>query len=173
MADRPEKNLPSQDELLAAFTDQVLDAHQDELVVPTTDDPDLRALEQTVLRIKKTFGNEMPTMQTAQRIRSRLEKEFRLEQQKVQARSSPQEPDHPGWLSRLIRRSNVQRQRTLALGLAFACIILLASLVVFFPNMESPPAGAAGMVTEWLPLVVVFLVVAVVAVIWLVRAKHR
>ena len=40
-----------------------------------TDDPELYALEQTVLQIKKTFENEMPAAEIAQRIRSRLETE--------------------------------------------------------------------------------------------------
>jgi hypothetical protein len=173
MAQFPEDRPSDLDEKLAAFTDRALSSRPDEPVKPAPQDPELFALEQTVLQLKKTFENEMPEAEVAQRIRARLEREWRVERQQAQTKTSPEDSGLRGLLKRFNQLSKVQRQRTLAFGFALACVVLLVGLVVFTPMYEQPSTGAAGMATEWLPITLGIIILAIVAIVWLVRHNDR
>jgi hypothetical protein len=161
------------DEMLAAFTDQALNANQDQPIQPATNDAELLALEQMVLRIQKNLASRVPEKETARRIRLRLEQEWHLEQKR--ARGKP--PADSFGIRRLLKgwggKSKVQRQRTLAFGLAFACMVLVVALVIFLPSAAPPQSGAAGMGTDWMPMAMIILVVAVGMAIWLWRSKRH
>jgi len=169
----PEEHPSPLDDMLAAFTDRALNSRPAESTRLATSDPELFALEQTVLQLKKTFEDAVPEAQAARRIRTRLEQQWRLERQRAAVKTPAEAAGWRGLLKRFSQLPRFQRQRTLAFGFALACVVLLAGLVIFAPVNQTPPTGAAGMAAGWLPFAIGFIVIAIAAVIWLIRPKDR
>lgn len=160
------------DELLAAFTDQTLD--DDNLLVESTipeDDSELKALADTVLRIKDAFGDETIGDAQANRIYKNVMAELK--------RAPSEQAVHIPWLSRLKQtfapqqpwRSRRSQQR-FGLTLAFALTaILLFALTPFISGVVSATPGSAGLQSASLITVVFGIILTAVVICWVRRKK--
>src|SRR5512138_577324 len=116
---------PSSDELLANFTDRVLDGHTSSAASDA--DAELRGLEEMVLRLKRTLPEQAPDAKTLRR----LQASFKVRARQEGFRNSPT------W--QFLR----PRQR---LVLAFAGMTLVAILIAvpFLMTTNGPVEGSAG-----------------------------
>ncbi len=122
---QPNQTNPNPDDLLADFTDRVLDGKAS--APESSADVELRGLEETVLRLQQTLPQEVPDPKTL----THLQANFKARVRKANA------PTSSFW------QSLQPRQR---FALAFAGVAL-ATLLVAFPFLTSsnnPVQGTAG-----------------------------
>jgi hypothetical protein len=149
---QPNKIKPNLDDLLADFTDRVLDGKTSILASPA--DNELRGLEETILRLHQTLPQEAVTEKTLRHLQANF---------KVRVREASTS-SRPVWQSRQTRQR---------LFLAFTAIVILAAIFVAFPFLESSNSlvqGTAGLQPEWAILLVAVGCV-IVLLIWLGRRK--
>ncbi len=142
----PNQTQLTPDDLLADFTDRILDGQAS---VPASD-PELRGLEETVLRLKQSLPREAPDEKTLKH----LQANFRA---RVRQADSPTIPTWQVWRP---------RQR-LVLAFAVALAILLIAFP-FLPLDNGPVQGTAGFQSQ-----VVILLVGVVCVVALLLWTRR
>ncbi len=140
------------DAVLADFTDRLLDGKTP--LSASAPDEELRALEETLMRLNHVFPKEMLDEKT----RKHLENNF-----KVRARKVSPAPSGFAWWS---QRS---RQRVI---LIFAAVVIMAIFIVtpFLSSGTGNVQGTAGLQTQGIALFVI-LVVVIVSFIWLGRRK--
>jgi hypothetical protein len=166
---QPQKNKKTIEDQLADFTDRILaeeKVKQDEATFAP--DPDLRALEQTSLRLKDAFDNGSPDEEVIQRMHRNITKQWRQQQEEMK---------QPIW-QKLIGsfkapeqkwRSQHSRQRfSMALSLATLVVLLLVA-VPFLNDLGPNQPGASGQNLN------IFVLVAIGGLIllalWLFRRK--
>ena len=147
---QPNPNNPTPDDLLADFTDRVLDGKTSVPASPA--DAELRGLEEAVLRLKQTFPQEAPDEKTLRR----LQADFRVRVRKADS------PTIPAW--RLAR----PRQR---LVLTFAAVAL-AALLIAFPFL-APISGSMEGTAGLQPQDVVLLAGALCVIVLLIWVRRR
>ncbi len=145
-------DLDAVDAVLADFTDRLLDGKTP--VSASASDEELRALEETLMRLNHVFPKELLDEKT----RKHLENNF-----KVRARKASPAPSGFAWWS---QRS---RQRVI---LIFAAIVIMAIFIVtpFLSSGAGNVQGTAGFQTQGIALFVI-LGVVIVSFIWLGRRK--
>ncbi len=116
------------DERLAAFTDLALDGRADDASVIGFD-PELRALAETILRLKNAFPKEEVSQASAKRLYDRMLVRWRSERQKRMP-----------WADffRLEWLTLPQRRLATAAAWAVAAAVLAIALPVLFPNGPLP-----------------------------------
>jgi len=153
------------DNQLANFTDHILNdktARDDEN--PFTPDPELRALEQTVLRLKNTF-EDGPSESVISRMYQNINK------QRQQIKSEEREPFWKKWMpSGRKWRPQQSRQR---LSMALYLTALIALMVISAPYMKGisldQPATSGQNLS---PGVLVISGGLILLAIWLIRRKR-
>lgn len=155
------------DDQLATFTDRLLEKDAVEEKDLSALDPELRALEQTALRLKNAFPEEGPNEALIQRMRQNIL--LRWEQQEYKATTSflkkflsGLKPSAQKWQSQ--RRG---QQWRLAISLATVIVMVISILLLNTVNSIQPAASGLHMNVS---AVVVFGVLILVAV-WLLRRK--
>ena len=141
---QPRKNNPDVEDQLVEFTDRILAKEaikQDEATFAP--DPDLRALEQTALRLKNAFGDEDPSEVAIQHMRDNIVRQWQQGENKtkelfwkkwVQALR----PSEQKW------QSQRSRQRfSMALSLATLVVLMLVG-IPFLNSTGSNQPGASG-----------------------------
>ncbi|MGD8406193.1 MAG: hypothetical protein PVJ21_21225 [Anaerolineales bacterium] len=120
------KNKKSVDDQLADYTDDILNEKTGEVDEnPNTLDPELRALEQTALRLKNAFRDDGPSEEVIQRMRKNITVQWQ------QQENSRRRPFWKKWLpSGQKWQSQRSRQR---LYLAISLMTLLVLLLVCIP----------------------------------------
>lgn len=149
-----QSNKPTQtpDDLLADFTDRVLDGKT--AVLASSADDELRGLEETVMRLNRALPHESPDEATLKR----LQADFRS-----RARSANRS-SRPAWQSQQSRRRLI---------LAFTAIVILAAIFIGIPFLLSGSGsvqGAAGLQSQSI-LTLVAVGCVIVLFIWLGRRK--
>jgi hypothetical protein len=142
----------NQDDLLAEFTDRLLEGKADEAA--SSQDAELRGLEETVLRLNRAFPKGAPDASNASRLQSDFQARVRKEN-----REQP-----PAW------RSRQSRQR---LGLLFAAIAIVIVVLVVTPLLpvdKGSILGTAGTQLPGIGLAVVLGALLLLA-LWLARRK--
>jgi hypothetical protein len=146
------KPTPNPDDLLADFTDRVLDG-KTAVIAPSTGD-ELRGLEETVMRLHQA----LPKGALDERVVKRMQADFKSRARKAGPAA------RPGWQSRQ------SRQR---LALAFAVIAVLAAIFLLTPFLtggNGEVQGTAGFQPQG-----AFLLLAaggaIALLIWLGRRK--
>lgn len=109
---QPNLNKPNPDDLLADFTDRVLDGKTSALA--SSADAELRGLEETILRLNQAFPQEAPDEKTLRR----LQADFKVRARKAAPSSKP------AW------QSQRSRQRFV---LVFAAAAILAIIFIALP----------------------------------------
>ncbi|HET9912671.1 MAG TPA: hypothetical protein VFQ13_12320 [Anaerolineales bacterium] len=147
----PNQTNPSPDDLLADFTDHVLDG---EISVPASrTDDELRGLEETVLRLKQSI----PQAALDEKTLKRMQADFKVRARKSDSsRSSLWQALRP-------------RQR---FALAFAGVTLAALLIVFplLTSANEPVQGTAGFQPQTV-LLGVGIASLIVLLVWASRRK--
>ncbi|HUI88280.1 MAG TPA: hypothetical protein VLX61_06100 [Anaerolineales bacterium] len=152
------KSTPStkkQDDVLADFTDHVLDG-KPAVADSTHSDEELRGLEETVLLLNQTF----PSQAIDEKLVKRMQFDFKIRRQKiaVPARSV-------FWWSR-------QTLQRVVLAVVIIAIIISIFLVIpFFPSGSGNIQGSAGLHPQSIGLLVVLAGVVLLLAIWLGRRK--
>lgn len=149
-------SLPNQtnltpDDLLADFTDRVLDGKATTPASPTEDE--LRGLEETILRLKQTLVQKALDEKTFRHMQA----DFRIRAQKIDSSASS------FW--QFLR----PRQR---LAVAFATVALATLLIVlpFLTFTNEPIQGTAGLQTQGV-ILLISVVCLVTLFIWVQRRK--
>jgi hypothetical protein len=148
---QPNQTNPSPDDLLADFTNRVLDG---EMSVPASPaDAELRGLKETILRLKRTIPREAPD----EKLLKRMQADFKERTRQAGVSTSS--------VWQLLR----PRQR---LTLAFVGIALVAILIAFpfLPLSTDPIQGTAGFQAQDV-ILLAGLGCVVVLLIWVGRRK--
>jgi hypothetical protein len=152
---------PNLDERLSAFTDQVLDGQADDLSAIGSD-LEMRALAETVLRLKRAFPKEELNRAAIQRLQEDVLVRWRDERQK----KTP-------WLDFFRMEWLMPPQRTrLVTVVAWAAVaaVLIVALPMILLSSDSLTASAGSQTPMGLSLWI-FLGILVVALFWLLRRK--
>ena len=154
----PSKN---QDDWLADFTDQILNGGSDDLPVDGASDPEMRALAETLLRLKRAFPEQELDPASVKRMQARVMERWREEQEKS-----------PRW-KEIFRLDWLTPSRRQQFGMAFA-VLAIASLVIItapllFSNSGTLPASAGSETNSTFFWIV--LGVAAISIVWLFRRK--
>ncbi len=165
------KPFQSRDELLAAFTDHALAGGEPQIgpVIPE-DDSELRALAETVLRVKDVFGSDGPDEAEAARMHARIMSAWK--------KRLPEQEGGYSWLQRLAQvfkpKSQWRSQRSLQRsGLALAFALAAVFLLVMMPFVSSAVAttpGSAGMHPAGIASLA-FAAILIAVVVWWARRK--
>ncbi len=110
---QPNPTKPNPDDLLADFTDRVLDGKTSVLASPA--DHELRGLEETIMHLTQTFPQEVLDEKTFKR----LQADFKVRARKVNSSSNK-----PVW------QSQQSRQRLI---LVFTAVAILAVIFIALP----------------------------------------
>ena len=170
MSNHPPPDDPTMDESLAEFTDRLL--AQDKSIAPEAQDPELRDLEETVVRLKQVITDIEPDPQMASNIKGRLLDEWK----KIHRFTSAPQPaanQRRTWLDYLneLKWRFAARPRSLALG--FAAIAAAALLAILLLSPTTPgglmgTAGGSGAYSGLLIALAVFILLALLA-LWISR----
>ncbi len=147
---QPNQPDPSPDDLLADFTDRVLNG---ETSVPASPaDAELRGLKETILRLKRSLPREAPD----EKFLKRMQADFKVRTRKINSTSSVWQLLQP-------------RQR---LTLAFVGIVLATILIAFpfLPVTNHPIQGTAGLQPRDL-ILLAGIVCVIVLLIWVRRRR--
>lgn len=152
---------PTLDERLASFADQALDGQVDD---PSTigSDPEMRALAETVLRLKHAFSKEELSQASVKRLREDVLVRWRDEQQ---AEPTWRKFIRLDWLT-----PNKRSRLTMTMAWAAMAVILIVAIPILFSS--GPLAASAGSEAPIAPYIWVFLGLLVLVFFWLFRRKH-
>jgi len=148
---QPNQPNPTPDDLLADFTDRVLNGKTSVPAFPA--DVELRALAETVLRLQQSLPQEAPDPQTVKRMQA----DFKVRARKARASSSSV------WQS-------LRRPQRFALAFAGAVLATLLIVFPFLPSTSDPLQGTAGLPPQD-TLLLVSLGCVIVLLIWVRRRK--
>jgi hypothetical protein len=131
------------DDLLAAYTDQLLGGDASESPAPSTKDRELRGLQEMVLRLWQTFGVDRPGSAMTERIYENLVAEWHETGLENRAKPFWKRPGHPGKSPRS-RLPAGDRRWGYTLAMAVVVVVVLAGLVLYFvPDGGGALPGAA------------------------------
>jgi len=165
---KPQYNKRSIEDQLADFTDRILaeeKVEQDEATfVP---DPDLRALQQTSLRLKEAFGDDALDEKVIQQMRRNIIKQWQLQEQET--RQSVWQR-LTGFFKGSDQKWQSQRSRQrLSMAISLATLAVLLLVAIPFLNIDSNQPGTSGQN----PSVIVLIAFGglILLALWLLRRK--
>ncbi len=147
------------DEWLASFADQALEDRVDDLSSTVGSDPAMRALAETILRLKHAFPKEELSQASIKQMRANLLVRWRAEQKRGAS-----------WL-RFLRLDWPSRRSQLATTAALAVVVVI--LIVAIPILFSSGliTASAGSETPISLSMWILLGVLVVVFLWLLNRK--
>ncbi len=168
----PEQVRDPLDDALASFTDQALAGGSDQRSA-LSDQPDLRLLEDMVLRLQRNLPTTPVSASVRRQMQSRLATHWAAEGPCPKTISLGDRlrsllPKTQGW------QSSAARQRAWMLRTAaVAVVIVLAAILIFSPSLGENLSGTAGLQGGAAPLLAVLLIAAgLVAAAWWNR-RHK
>jgi len=161
------------DELLAESTDRILSMDTKVEVDSATRHPELRALENTVVLLKRAIADQEPSQATSDRIRARLVAEWHqshIRERRAAARKRRESKWNPlSWARRI---PSLRTQRAFALSFTVLAILLLIAVLLFFPEIEgSNLTATVGEQIGLLPIILLAVLVVAAILFWVTR--HR
>ena len=154
---------------LADFTDNILSGKIDNTDdTSLTPDPELRALEQTALRLKNAFYEDGPSEEAVQRMRKNITRQWQ------QQKNGESNPSWKNWwlaLNPFKQKWYSQRSRR-RLSMAISLLLLVALMLVSIPFLDGSGADqpATSIQNLNVSLVIVFSGLILLA-IWISRRK--
>jgi hypothetical protein len=130
------------DDLLAAYTDQLLGGDASESPAPSTQDRELRGLQEMVLRLWQTFGVDRPGSAMTERIYENLVAEWHETGLENRAKPFWKRPGHPGKSPRS-RLPAGDRRWGYTLAMAVVVVVLAGLVLYFVPDGGGALPGAA------------------------------
>lgn len=130
-----ELNEKQLDEMLADFTDRIMDVEEAEDLEFFTDNEQYKGLQETVVVLKRTLGRGQPAPEVESRIRANL-----IEEWHRSWKIKPGKSASPGktWIS------SASRRRANILRLAMAIIFVGIAALILSPVVGIPLVGTAG-----------------------------
>ena len=139
---KPQNNNRTVEDQLADFTDQILAGTAEEGTDPFTPDPELRALQQTALRLKNAVPKDGPSEAVIFRMRQNIV--MQREQQETKASESfwqrflsARKPSGRKWQSQHSRR-----RQNLRISLAAVVLLLFVSIPLLYKDTPVQPAAS-------------------------------
>lgn len=160
MTDSNKIDLQDMDDALAEFTDQVLKSHLPDDPQPAGADDELRRLQRTVLHLHGAIDTSAPDPAMQRRIRTNLRREWER-----------QHADRPSIVSRLRLLFTPAPRPALAFSLVCLVVALLAVALALLPPGTIPLTGAAGSGGGNWPALAAGLLVALAALIYILRRR--
>jgi hypothetical protein len=153
MPDQDNKLSKSLDELLATYTDQVVDS-QSPADIPLSEDPEIKALQETILHLRSNIPSVL-SQENAQEIK---ETAFKVWEKQYRPK--------PSWVDNLKQnlasppkrgyQSTTRRRQAAAIRIASAAIIVIIAAFVLFPTADlnggSTSGAATGELSPWVLL---------------------
>ena len=137
----PQRNEPSVEDQLAAFTDRILSDEQRKQEKATlVPDPELRALERTAQRLKAAFTAGEPDGAVIQRMRNEI-----IEKWRRRNRLDPK--TFWAWLTHRLGRSGqkwTSQQSRMRVSIAASLAALVVILLVAIPFLNTSSTGQPG-----------------------------
>lgn len=154
----PSKN---QDDWLADFTDQILNGGSDDLPADGAHDPELLAMTETLLRLKRAFPNQEADPAALKRMQKHILHQY---EQEKQGKSSWLDTIRQAWQTPLHRRQ---------LGMAFAMIVLAGVLIATAPLLFSGNGSVTATAGTGTSTIIIWIVLILLGVClgWLLRRK--
>jgi hypothetical protein len=139
---KPQNNNRTVEDQLADFTDQILAGTAEEGTDPLAPDPELRALQQTALRLKNAVPKDGPSEAVIYRMRQNIV--MQREQQETKASEpfwqsflSARKPSGRKWQSQHSRR-----RQNLRISLAAVVLLLIVSIPLMYKDTPVQPAAS-------------------------------
>ena len=160
------------DDKLAEFTDRVLLQDSEEAPELTTQHPQLRALEEIVVALKRLLPANEPDQETANRIHAQLNAEWQHSQ--TQAHQERRQKQDPGRnpLTRLYQFFNLNRERKFALSFALLAVIVVIAVWLFAPGIDANLTATAGGGTNLLPFILILVILGVAVLFIFFRSRR-
>jgi hypothetical protein len=159
------------DDLLAAYTDQLLSGEEPERPAPSIQDRELRGLQEMVLRLWQAFGVDRPGSAMTGRIYENLVAEWHETGLENQAKPFWKRPGHPGKSPRSWLPAGDWR-RGYTLALAVVVVVLVGSVLYFMPDGGGTLPGAARSEGSSALLIITLGVLFGGMVWWLIRRNR-
>ncbi|MEW5871925.1 MAG: hypothetical protein AB1894_21835 [Chloroflexota bacterium] len=158
------------DDLLAEFTDRLMSMNASEDLPLDSQDQELKALQETVILLKRALADERPSPVMAERIRRSLSVEWKRADRKYQKAPGlvDRAKDFLGSLGQSVQHS---RQRSFALSFAAVAVLVVLVVLLAAPELVEPITGVAWGSEEWVPAVIILLALFVLGLLWLLRSK--
>jgi hypothetical protein len=159
------------DDLLAAYTDQLLGGDASESPAPSTQDRELRGLQEMVLRLWQTFGVDRPGSAVTERIYENLVAEWHETGLENRAKPFWKRPGHPGKSPRS-RLPAGDRRWGYTLAMAVVVVVLAGLVLYFVPDGGGALPGAARSEGNSVLLIIALGVFFGGAAWWLIRRNR-
>lgn len=139
---KPQNNNRTVEDQLADFTDQILEGTAEEGTGPFTPDPELRALQQTALRLKNAVPKDGPSEAVIQRMRQNIVMQWNQQENRASEpfwkRFLPaRKPQGQKWQSQHSRR-----RQNIRISLAAVVLLLLVSIPLLYKDTPVQPAAS-------------------------------
>jgi hypothetical protein len=131
---KPQNNNRTVEDQLADFTDQILAGTAEERTDPFTPDPELRALQQTALRLKNAVPKDGPSEAVIHRMRQNIVMQREPFWQRF---LSARKPSGRKWQSQHSRR-----RQNLRISLAAVVLLLFVSIPLLYKDTPVQPAAS-------------------------------
>jgi len=167
---KPQNNKSTIEDQLADFTDRILageKVEQDEATFAP--DPDLRALQQTSLRLKDAFGDDALDEVVIQRMQRNIVKQWRQQEDEVRVSVWQKLTDFFKGNDQKWQSQRSRQRLNMALSLATLAVLLLVT-IPFLNNPGSGQPGASGQNPN--SFVLLAFGGLILLVLWLLRRKQ-
>lgn len=139
---KPKKHDSTLEDQLADFTDQILEKNAEQDKDPSTPDPELHALQQTVLRLKNALPDDGPGEAVIRRMRQNIVMQWKQQASKTSEPFwkrffSPRIPADQKW-----QPLHIRRLKSLAIYLAAAVALLFVSILLMNKTRFVQPAAS-------------------------------
>jgi hypothetical protein len=157
------------DDQLVKFTDRILETERSDGELDLSTQDELRALQETVILLKKGILESEPDQEMADRMRANLVSEWRASRQTEVRETLWERVRRMNPFQRSSWQSSSSARRNLAMSFAVAAVIIVIGFIIFSPPLPSgQPAAAFGAGK----FVILFVgVVAGLFLIWTIRRK--
>jgi hypothetical protein len=173
MPDQENKQSNSIDELLAAYTDQVIDS-QSPADIPLSEDPEIQALQETILQLRSNIPSA-PSQESTQEIKENAFMAWETQYQPKQSwaakiKQNLASPPRRGY------QSATRRRQAAAIRIASAAIIVIIAAFILLPTTDlnggATSGAATGELSPW-ALIGGALLVSTVGIWWWLNSRRK
>lgn len=154
------------DNRLADYVDALLAGES-----PTSQETDLEALQETVIKLKKVLVDDIPSPEMSERIQKKLAVEWA----KQKTAPGTQKVSTSSWRRLLRERFNLPSlaaPRTFAWSFVTVAVLVLVALLLLNPDFSNNITGTALGQGGWIPVIVIIVGVVALGLVWFFRSRR-